>query len=34
MVESLLIVGLAIVGGIGLTWYLMNRRVKNINEQL
>jgi GTPase involved in cell partitioning and DNA repair len=34
MVESLLIVGLTIFGGIGLTWYLMNRRVKNINEQL
>lgn len=34
MVESLVIVGLAIIGGIVLTWYLMNRRVKNINEQL
>jgi hypothetical protein len=34
MVESFLIIGLVLVGGVFLTWYFMNRRVKNINEQL
>jgi GTPase involved in cell partitioning and DNA repair len=34
MTESLVFVLLTLVGGVVLTWYLMNRRVKNIHEQL
>lgn len=34
MFESLVFILLTVVGCVGLTWYLMDRRVKNINEQL
>lgn len=34
MFESLVFILLTVVGCVVLTWYLMNRKVKDINEQL
>jgi len=34
MFESLVFILLTVVGFVALTWYLMNRKVKDIHEQL